>query len=210
VCGLLFSLFIGRESDPTRLFLAAIGCVTFASGIGSALGISPLFVNLIAGVVVAATSPHAERLREELGRLRHPLFVLVMIFAGAMWMPVDGRLWLFPAVVIAVRFVARRAFTALSARLLLETALDVSRPGSGLLGQGTLAVAIGVNYAQRAPEQAPVVLTTILCATLLFDALSVRWIRRVLLDAGEADAVSAEEAARLTVVPAEHNAGANP
>ena len=210
VCGLLFSLFIGRESDPMRLFLAAIGCVTFASGIGSALGISPLFVNLIAGVVVAATSPHADSLREALGRLRHPLFVLVMIFAGAMWVPVSGRLWLFPALVIALRFLARRVFTAASARLFLETPLTVSRPGSGLLGQGTLAVAIGVNYAQRAPGHAPVVLTTILCATLLFDALSVRWIRRVLLDAGEADAVSSEEAERLTVIPSEPAAEAKP
>lgn len=210
VCGLLFSLFIGRESDPTRMFLAAIGCVTFASGVGSALGVSPLFVNLIAGIIVAATSPHASRLRAELGRLRHPLFVLVMIFAGAMWAPVTGWLWLFPMVFIVVRFAARGAFTALSQRLFFRTPLRVARPGSGLLGQGTLAVAIGINYAQRVPAHAPVVLTTILCATLFFGAFSVRGVRRVLLDAGEADAVSPEEAQRLTVIPSVQKAEAQP
>jgi Kef-type K+ transport system membrane component KefB len=199
VCGLLLSLFIGRESDSMRLFLATLGGVTFASGIGSALGISPLFVNLIAGMVVAGTSPHAERLRKELDRLRHPLFVLVMIFAGAMWVPTTGRAWLFPAVYVFVRLIARQVFTSLSARLFMEKPLRAPRPGSGLLGQGTLAVAIAVNYAQRVPAHAPIVLTTVLCGTLLFDAFSVRGLRRLLIDSGEVDAVSVEEGERFSL-----------
>jgi hypothetical protein len=200
-CGLLFSLFIGRESDAPRIFLAAIGCVIFASGIGSALGISPLFVNLVAGVVVAATSPHSVRLREELGRLRHPLLVLLTIFAGAMWVPASGLLWLFPVAYIALRFLARRAATSLAATIFLRSPLRASRPGLGLLGQGTLAIAIGVNYAQRFPDQAPIVLTTVLAATLLFDGLSVRWLRRVLLDAGEVDAIPPGEEPRVSIDP---------
>jgi Kef-type K+ transport system membrane component KefB len=200
VCGLLFSLFIGRESDAPRIFLATIGCVIFASGIGSALGISPLFVNLVAGVVVAATSPHSGRLREELSRLRHPLFVMLTIFAGAMWIPASGWFWLFPAVYIAVRYVARRSLTALAARLFVP-ALSASRPGLGLLGQGMLALAIGINYAQRHPEHAALVLTTVIVATLLFDGLAVRWLRRVLLDAGEVDAVAPGEEQRTSLEP---------
>jgi hypothetical protein len=200
-CGLLFSLFIGRESDAPRIFLAAIGCVIFASGIGSALGISPLFVNMVAGVVVAATSPHSLRLREELGKLRHPLFVLLTIFAGAMWVPASGLLWLFPLVYVAVRYAARRLTTSFAATLFLRTPLRASRPGVGLLGQGTLGIAIGVNHAQRFPEQAPVVLTTVIAATLLYDALSVRWLRRVLLDAGEVDAIPPGEEPRVSLDP---------
>ena len=44
VVGLAFALFIGRETDGGRLFLAAVGAITFASGIGTALGISPCSV----------------------------------------------------------------------------------------------------------------------------------------------------------------------
>ena len=199
VCGLLFSLFIGRESDPARTFLAAIGCVIFASGLASALGISPLFVNLVAGAVVAGTSPHRSQLTDELSRLRHPIFVLVMIFAGALWIPAEGILWLFPLVYMVVRFIARRALTAISERLFLEHPLRSVRPGDGLLGQGTLAAAIGVSYAHRFPEQAPVALSTVLLATLLFDAHSVRGIRRVLVDAGEVGVLSDEDAERHSI-----------
>ncbi|HFE45669.1 MAG TPA: hypothetical protein ENJ18_09275, partial [Nannocystis exedens] len=50
--GLLFNIFIGRERDELRIYLAALGTVTFASGTGSALGVSPLVINLTAGFVV--------------------------------------------------------------------------------------------------------------------------------------------------------------
>lgn len=185
VCGLLFSLFIGRESDTTRIFLASVGAVIFASGVGSALGISPLFVNLIAGVTVAATSPHAGRLRQELDRLQHPLFVLVMIFAGALWIPASGWAWLFPIAYLFVRFLARRVWTNAAARVLRPTGLCTTRLGNGLLAQGTMAVAVGVSFSQRFPEFAPAVLTTVLVGTLVSDLWSARALRAVLLDAGE-------------------------
>lgn len=185
VCGLLFTLFIGREKDATRIFLATAGAVIFASGVGTALGISPLFVNLVAGITVAITSRHAERLREELDRLQHPLFVLVMIFAGALWAPVSGWMWGFPLVYLVVRYVARRAWTQSVAAVMSRTRLRAARLGNGLLAQGTMAVAVGVDFSQRFPDYAPAVLTTVLVGTLVSDIWSARALRAVLLDAGE-------------------------
>ncbi|MCU0690259.1 MAG: cation:proton antiporter [Polyangiaceae bacterium] len=185
VCGLLFSLFIGREKDATHIFLASVGAVIFASGVGSAIGISPLFVNLVAGVTVAITSPHAGRLRQELDRLQHPLFVLLMIFAGALWQPASGWVWTLPLVYLTTRFVARRVWTQAMAALLFPTPLRAARLGNGLLAQGTMAVAVGVDFSQRFPDYAPAVLTTVLCGTLVSDLWSARALRAVLLDAGE-------------------------
>ena len=185
ICGLLFTLFIGDEKDPTRIFLATAGAVIFASGVGTALGISPLFVNLVAGTTVAITSRHAESLREELDRLQHPLFVLVMIFAGALWAPVSGWAWVFPLVYLVVRFLARRLWTQSMARLMSPTPLRAARLGNGLLAQGTMAVAVGVDFSQRFPDYAPAVLTTVLIGTLVSDLWSARALRSVLLDAGE-------------------------
>lgn len=185
VCGLLFTLFIGQEKDATRIFLATAGAVIFASGVGTALGISPLFVNLVAGVTVAITSRHAGRLREELDRLQHPLFVLVMIFAGALWAPVSGWAWIFPIVYLVVRYGARRIWTQSMAQAMSRTPLRAARLGNGLLAQGTMAVAVGVDFAQRFPDYAPAVLTTVLLGTLVSDLWSARALRAVLLDAGE-------------------------
>lgn len=186
VCGLLFSLFIGRERDGKRIFIASVGAVTFASGIGLALGVSSMFVNLLAGITVAATSQHADRLHAELDRLEHPLFVLVMIFGGATWIPVHGALWLLPIGYAAVRWLALRVAARFAATQLVEPPVRVARFGHGLLAQGTLAVAIGINFSSRFPEQAPVLLSTVLLGTLISDLFSVRALRSVLLDAGEA------------------------
>lgn len=185
VCGALFTLFIGRERDPLRMFLASVGAVFFASGIGSALGISPLFVNLLFGMTVALTSSHSDQLCAEVARLRHPVYVMVMIFAGALWSPVEGWQWLLPAAFLLVRYAVLRLLTPVVARFAMEPPVVAYRIGHGLLAQGTLAVAIGVSFALRFPEQAPTVLTTILAGTLLGDVWSVRALTAVLLDAGE-------------------------
>ena len=181
--GLLFGLFIGRDSDPSRIFLASVGLVTFAAGAGAVLAVSPLFVNLLAGLTVAITSAHASRLRQELDRLQHVLFVLTMIFAGALWSPVRGLAWVMPFAYVGVRVVARRLVTGSFSRLLLSE--PVPRIGLAFLGQGTLATAIAVDFAMRFPKWQSLVLTTVLLGTLFSELFSQRVTRRVLSDAGE-------------------------
>jgi len=183
VCGLLFGWFLGKDEDPSRIFLASVGLVTFAAGAGAVLAVSPVFVNLVAGLTVTMTSKHASRLLRELERLQHVLFVLVMIFAGTMWRPVSGWLWLLPLSYVAARLVARHLITGALSRLLLSE--RIPRVGNGFMGQGTLAVALAVDVSLRFPEWASIVLTTVLLGTLLSELLSQRAMRRLLADAGE-------------------------
>lgn len=185
VCGLLFGLFLGRESHPDRIFLATIGLVTFASGIGSALGISPIFVNMFAGLTVSLTSPHKDVLRINLAKLQHPLFVLLMVFAGALWVPVEPALWLIVPVFIFVRLILRRiSMNGLSSAFLTEP--PVTRLlGSGLWSPGTLAVAIAVSGAMRFPYLAPTILSTVVVGSLISELFSHKALRRLLDDAGE-------------------------
>ena len=135
LCGALFTLLIGRERDPMRMFLTSVGVVTFASGIGSALGVSPLFVNLLLGVTVAAASPHAEELLREVTRLSQPVNVLVLVFAGALWSPVQGGSGSFAGLYRGALHRARVA-TPFVARHALEEPFRTERLGHALLGQG--------------------------------------------------------------------------
>lgn len=198
ICGVLFSLFIGRETDPHRVFLAAIGAVTFASGIGSALGVSPLFVNLVAGWTVARTSGHAQAVRREMQRLSHPLFVMTMLLAGAMWEPVSGLWWLLPVGYLVVRFLARFIFVQAFGQALLEVR---GRLYNGLWSQGTLAAAIAVSVVQRFPERASIVLSTVLMGSLVSELFSHRLLRAVLVDAGENATEVAEPTAAAEPAP---------
>jgi hypothetical protein len=191
LCGALFSLFIGREQDPRRLFLATVGAVIFASGVGTALGISPLFVNLVMGLTVALSSGHAPRIRYEVDRLSHPLFVLTMLLGGAMWSPPPHAwLWLLPAVFVIARSLARAAFLRLFGPALIEMPPRMAR---GMFAQGTASIAVALDFSQRFPDFAPMVLSTVLAGALANEVFSHRSLRSLLLDVGEGALVPEEK-----------------
>jgi Kef-type K+ transport system membrane component KefB len=182
VLGVCFTLFVGREQSGSRIFVATVGTVTFGAGVGAELGVSPMFVNLVAGATVALTSRHRDNLRREVKRLQHPISVLLLVLTGALWVAPEHRLlWLFPPVYLAGRWLARRSLPVIWTRLL--TNIDSTRVGVGLLGQGTLAVAVAVDYALQAPQHAGLVLTTALVGTLAFDVFAQGALERYLVDA---------------------------
>jgi hypothetical protein len=183
-CGVLFTVFIGREDDPMRALVATVGAVTFSAGIGAALGVSPLFVNLIAGALVGVSSPYAARLDESLEALRFPARVLVLLIAGAYWTPVEGWAWLLPLAYFGVRALALRGAAPVSAWTFLPGTHASIRLGMGLFGQGALAAAIAISFAQRFPELAGVVTTTVLGGMVLTDLVGARVLRRYLADQG--------------------------
>lgn len=185
VCGMLFAWFSRDEDDPNRIFVAATGTVIFAAGVGQAIGLSPTFVNLLAGLTVALISPKAPKVCAELERLHHPITVLVMIFAGMLLIVPTGPQWLLAAAYPLARWGLLRAALPASSSLLLEKPVRAARMGNGMLAQGSLPVVIAVAFVVRVPEHATTVLTSVLVATVTSDLFSVRRLSDVLLDAGE-------------------------
>jgi Kef-type K+ transport system membrane component KefB len=183
-CGVLFTVFIGREDNSMRILVATIGAVTFSAGIGAALGVSPLFVNLIAGALVGISSPYAARLGEATAPLRFPTRVLVLLIAGAIWSPVSGWAWVLPLGYAIVRALVLRVAAPMSAWTFLPGTNAAIRLGMGLFGQGALAAAIAISFAQRFPELSSLVTTTVLGGMMLTDLFSARVLRRYLADQG--------------------------
>lgn len=183
ITGLLFMIFIGGAEDDLRLYLATLGVVIFAAGIGAALGVSPLFVNMVAGLTVAATSVHGDRLRVNLDQLHRPVSVLLMVFAGIAWRPVVGWVWLIPIAYLLTR-VGTRLVASRWAVSTFVHGVELRRVGGGLIGQGVLAAAIALSYAQGHPERGHLVLSAVLLPMLVTDLFAVRTLRGVLANAG--------------------------
>ncbi len=184
-CGILFAVFMGkRKEGGDRLFLATVGIITFASGMGLAAGVSPLLVNALAGLMVSLLSPQAESLHENLARLERPALLILLIFAGALWTPVTGWLWGLPIVYVLIRWITIRLSASVSTQIFTGLPL-VHRMGDGLMRQGGIAVAIALNHAQAAPQEAAAVLHTVLAGVLLVEVMGRRPLRRFLIDAGE-------------------------
>jgi hypothetical protein len=180
--GFCFMLFMGSEQSPNRIFVITIGTVTFGAGVGAELGVSSMFVNLVSGATVGLSLSHRANLQRELSRLQHPISVLLLMLTGALWVPPARSLWwLFPVVYLPTRWLARSILPGLWTRA--TTSITPSRIGIGLLSQGTLAVAVAVDYALQVPERAGIVLSTAIVGTLIFDMLGQRTLERYLVDA---------------------------
>ena len=182
VSGGLFTIFMGEENSTSRVFLTTVGSVIFASGVAAGFGLSPLFVNFIAGATVAAFCRQAPDIERDIESLQRPIFVLLFILAGATWEPIAWILYAFVPIYLAARLLGLRVGTSLA-----SAGLSGTRGGFGgaLIAQSAFALAIALNFLQLRPSQAPFVLTVLLIAVLVQGPFSTRLLRRALANAEE-------------------------
>jgi Kef-type K+ transport system membrane component KefB len=177
--GALFHLFLGRERNPDRLFIAITGAITLASGAAAYLRLSPLLPTMIIGAILVNTSKSREEVKAALASVQQPLYFVLLIFAGAAWRPTTARGWLIPvAVFFFIRVGAKLGSARLSARM--SGMLPALGPdwGRALLGQGALAVAIALNYRIYDDSRLPnVVFTAAIASVLLTDLTSAHFVQ---------------------------------
>lgn len=187
--GVLFFLFLGREESRSKLLVALIGIVVFASGVAYYLHLSPLFINLMLGIILGNTSRVREVLVEVLESIEKPVFVVVLVFAGAAW-NLQAAVAAWPtafglaALYLVVRAAGKRAggyatYVASDAPELLS-----SRLGNGLLAQGGVAVAMAVTFSQVYQHAyTNLVVTCVLVSVVVSEFFGPRLARDMLVDA---------------------------
>jgi hypothetical protein len=181
--GVLFHLFLGprdgsSEAGATsRLFVALAGAIVVASGASYYLNLSPLYTNLVLGFILAnsgGSDSHRDVTRLLLTTER-PVYLALLVFAGAAWTPESvDLLFLAPAFVL-VRLAARFLGARVTAELVAPPELQTPRLARGLLAQGGLAVAMAVSYTQVRPDLNPrLILSAALLSVLLFEIVAGR------------------------------------
>jgi hypothetical protein len=178
--GVLFHLFLGPRDDlgdpagdDSRLFVSLAGAIVVASGAAYYLNLSPIYTNLVLGLVLANTGSAHDRVTRLLSATERPVYLALLIFAGAAWRADHLELiWVavaFVGIRLFARFVGGRA-AGTSSR---EPVLRAPAMWRGLLAQGGLGVALAVNYTQVDGAPLPeVVLTAALVSILLFEWVS--------------------------------------
>jgi len=180
VGGALFHLFVGEERKPDRLFIALVGAIVLVSGGASYLQLSPMLAAMVFGIIVANTSLRRSEIEAALHRIERPLYFVLLILAGAWWAPSDRAWGLAVGAFLVVRALAKVGGARLAARA--NGRLDALGPhwGRGLLGQGGLALVIGLNYLQFEDFPVPrIVFTAVVVSVLLTDLLSARFAESV-------------------------------
>lgn len=175
VGGALFHLFLGGERHIDRLFISLAGAIILASGSAAYLGLSPLLPAVLVGVILVNTSGNRAEIRAAVGAVERPLYFVLLIFAGVAWRLHPGH-WVLPvALFVGLRIVARLGGSALAAAL--GGSLGELGPhwGRALLGQGGVALAIGLSYAtHEGMPLAELVFTAAIASVFLTDLVSAR------------------------------------
>lgn len=147
VCGIVFLWLTRSRLAPEELVLFLLGTCAFASGVALQWDLSPLFVSVIMGAVVANFSRSTERVQHLLARWEKPVYVVFLLIAGAL---IEIPHWLvFPIAIgyAALRFMAKWAGAGAVAGV-VRFSFDVPRGvGLGLIPQGGIPIAMAVSGA---------------------------------------------------------------
>ena len=179
--GVLFHLFLGPPTHldevegNSRLFVALAGAIVVASGASYYLNLSPIFTNLILGIILANSGGSHRDVTGLLRATERPVYLALLIFAGAAWSPGSQELLFIAPIFVLVRLVARFAGGWVAGARVAPPELRTPRLGRALLAQGGLAVALAVNYTQVRPDLNPdLILTATLVSVLLFEIVASR------------------------------------
>lgn len=186
--GAMFELFLGGEKDEDRLFISLAGAIILTSGAAAFLHLSPIFTAMVMSATLVNLSGNREEIARTLHSSERPFYFVLLIFAGASWEP-SLRAWVIPVLLYLVaRAIAKGGGARLAARMTGTLTALGPHWGRALLGQGPLALALGLEYVRMPNAPVPnVVFTAAIAAVLLLDVSSA-WMVRSVVDPLTADA----------------------
>jgi hypothetical protein len=179
--GVLFHLFLERRGSldepegSSRLFVALAGAIVVASGASYYLNLSPIYTNLVLGFILANSGGTHRDVTRLLLVTERPVYLALLIFAGAAWSPSSPELLFIAPLFVIVRLAARFVGGWIAGGVVAPPELRSPKLGRALLAQGGIAVALAVNYTQVRPDLNPdLILTATLVSVLLFDIVASR------------------------------------
>lgn len=192
VCGIVFLWLTRSRPAPEELVLFLLGICAFASGAALQWGLSPLFVSVVMGAVVANLDPDRQRIFSVLERWEKPVYLTFLLVAGALL--TVPTLWVLA---MALGYAALRALAKTTGAAALVTVTPTRfevprRLGLGLLPQGGISVAMAVSgvllYSdlQVLGVNAESVLFTVIVIGVMLSELTGPWFTvKLLRRAGE-------------------------
>jgi hypothetical protein len=175
--GVLFHLFLGPRGhlDEGRLFVALAGAIVVASGASYYLNLSPVFTNLVLGMILVNSGGAHRDVTRLLLTTERPVYLALLLFAGAAWSPGSVDLLFIAPLFVLIRVGARFLGGAVAGIHVAPPGLRTAGLGRGLLALGGLGVALALNYGQVYPDLHPrLVLTATLLSVLLFEIVASR------------------------------------
>jgi hypothetical protein len=145
LCGIFFLWLVRVRPAGEELVLFLLGICAFASGAALQWGLSPLFVSVVMGAVVANLHRDRRRVLAVLERWEKPVYLTFLLIAGALLRVPTW--WVIP---VAVGYAVLRGLVKAgsTAAMVAVTPLGFDVPrrlGLGLIPQGGISLAMAVS-----------------------------------------------------------------
>lgn len=174
VVGVLIYALIRLPGSSAEFLAIVLGSLAFASGLASVLRVSPLVVSFVAGTLIT-NFPNEQRadVFRILTRLEHPIHLLFLVIAGALWNVSDGRGWLLVPLFVVCRIVGKWLGILTSRATLRGTVPDdfIERR-SLILPMSTMALALVVSVERFRSVGLAWVVTAVIGSSIIFEAMA--------------------------------------
>jgi Kef-type K+ transport system membrane component KefB len=189
VVGILFVWLVRRRPASEELVLYVLGICALAAGLALQWALSPLFVSMVMGVVVANWGRHRQRVFALLQRWEKPVYLSFLMLSGAL-LRTPSLLLIAMAVGYALLRALSKSVSAAALVSLIPFRFDVPhRLGLGLIPQGGISLAMavsgvltysGLQVRGTAAEGAlfTIIVLGVMMSELVGPALTVRLLRR--------------------------------
>ncbi len=192
ICGILFIWLTRPRPGVEEMVLFLLGIAAFASGAALELQLSPLFVSVTMGVVVANISPDPQRVFKVLQDWEKPVYVVFLMLAGAL---LDfSTPWILAlAVLYALVRGGAKVLANLTMVRLLPIPMDTPRRfGLGLIPQGGISLAMAISFVLTYGNQmlgernaADLLFSVVVLGVILSELSGPFFTRAILQRAGE-------------------------
>lgn len=192
VMAILFLWLARRRPAPEELVLYVLGICAFGAGAALQWGLSPLFVCVTMGAVVANTGRDRHRVFALLQKWEKPVYLTFLLLAGALM-----RTPTLAVVALALGYAVLRAIAKVGAMALTMAVVPVGfstprRLGLGLVPQGGISLAMAVSgvlmypgLQVRGSAAEPLLFTVIVIGVMLSELTGPLLIVQVLRRAGD-------------------------
>jgi Kef-type K+ transport system membrane component KefB len=186
--GVVFLWLTLPRPGRDELIVFLLGLLVFGAGAALRLGVSPLFVCMVAGAVVGNMSALRRRVFAALEAWEKPIYVVLLILAGAL---LQFPTWLI--VPLSLLYLLVRGVAKVAGGFLTPRLIGVAAPlrlGAGLLPQGGISLAMVISatlmYGTLESEGSiRLVFSTVVLGVALSELLGPLLTRDLLRRAGE-------------------------
>lgn len=184
--GALLGFFLVNMNRISRndneLLVVSLGCIFLGVGVGLWLGLQPLFISLVIGLVMVNFSKRYQRFFGVLQRVDTPILVAFLTLAGIkIRLAQIVGVGLLGLVYIASRFAGKIGGTYLGSGLCRELPQGYQKYlGPALTPQAGIAVGLSVMAERQIPQVEGQIMTVILGAVIIFEVIGPALVKKAL------------------------------